>query len=70
MSSPAIPKGFDPTDPALIEERIPHEEFAALRKTAPVFWIEQEEDARSGMNGGNGFFAVSKHEHVKEVSRN
>ena len=70
MSSPAIPRGFDPTDPALIEERIPHEEFAALRKTAPVFWIEQEEDARSGMNGGNGFFAVSKHEHVKEVSRN
>ena len=70
MSSPAVPKGFDPTDPALIEERVPHEEFAALRKTAPVHWVEQEEDSRSGMNGGTGFWAVSKHAHVKDVSRN
>lgn len=70
MSSPAIPQGFDPTEPALIEERIPHEEFAALRETAPVFWIDQDAAARAGMNGGTGFWAVSKHEHVKDVSRN
>lgn len=70
MSSPAVPKGFDPTEPALIEERVPHEEFAALRKTAPVFWVEQEESARAGMNGGPGYWALSKHEQVKEVSRN
>jgi len=70
LSSPAVPKGFDPTDPAIIEERIPHEEFAELRRTAPVFWVEQDQDARAGMNGGSGFWAVSKHAHVKDVSRN
>jgi cholest-4-en-3-one 26-monooxygenase len=70
LSSPAVPTGFDPTDPALIEERVPHEEFAALRRTSPVFWIEQADDARAGMEGGSGFWAVSRHEHVKEVSRN
>ena len=36
-----LPEGFDFTDPALIGERIPHEEFALLRKTEPIWWNAQ-----------------------------
>ena len=36
-----IPEGFDFTDPFINEEAIPHQEFLALRQTAPVTWVEQ-----------------------------
>ena len=70
MSSPAIPTGFDPTDPDIYTERVPHDEFLALRKTAPVFWVEQPEEARAGQLGGTGYWAVSKHADVSAVSKN
>jgi cholest-4-en-3-one 26-monooxygenase len=68
--SPALPAGFDPTDPGLNEDHIPHEAFLELRRTAPVFWVEQAEDARAGMEGGTGYWAVSRHADVAAVSKN
>ena len=61
--------GFDPTDPDILAERMPHEELLALRKTAPVRWIEQADPgARAGFRD-TGFWALSKHEHVAAVSK-
>ncbi len=65
-----VPEGFDFTDPGVNERSIPHDEFLALRQKAPVFWVEQEPGARSGMEGGTGYFAVSKHADVAAVSKN
>jgi cholest-4-en-3-one 26-monooxygenase len=67
-----VPAGFDFTDPGLNEKNIPHEEFMALRKNAPVFWVEQEQGARDGMSeeSGTGYWAVSKHSEVLAVSKN
>lgn len=67
--APAIPAGFDPTDPDLCQAGIPLEQFVELRRTAPVWWVEQEPGARAGFNG-NGFWAVSKHADVAAVSKN
>jgi len=64
-----LPDGFDPTDPELNEVGIPHAEFLALRKHAPVFWIEQPPESRAGMEGGTGYWAVSRHEDVALVSK-
>ena len=44
----ALPVDFDPTDPVLNEERVPLQEFLELRKTAPVWWVEQTPEARAG----------------------
>jgi cholest-4-en-3-one 26-monooxygenase len=67
-----LPAGFDLTDPDLNRAGIPHEEFAALRRTAPVFWIEQPPEARAGMSdaSGSGYWAVTKHADVGAVSKN
>jgi len=68
--SPTMPEGFDPTDPGLNEERIPLDEFLELRRTAPVFWVEQPEESRAGMEGGTGYWALSRHADVAAVSKN
>jgi len=68
--SPSLPAGFDPTDPGLNEERIPLEEFLELRRTAPVFWVEQPVESRAGMEGGTGYWALSTHADVAAVSKN
>ncbi len=65
-----VPEGFDFTDPGVNESAIPHDEFLALRKKAPVFWVEQEARARAGMEGGTGYWAISKHADVAAVSKN
>ncbi len=70
MSTTAVPSGFDPTDPDIYTERVPHDEFLALRRTAPVHWVEQPEEARAGQLGGTGYWAVSKHADVSAVSKN
>ena len=38
MAEPSIPPGFDFTDPDLYAHRVPADEFAELRRTAPVWW--------------------------------
>lgn len=67
-----LPEGFDFTDPFLIEGAIPHEEFARLRRTAPIHWIEQAPGSYDGMaeEAGSGYWAVTRHEDVAAISRN
>jgi cholest-4-en-3-one 26-monooxygenase len=68
MPSPHLPPGFDPTDPDICVQGLPVEEFAELRKTAPIWWCEQTPGRAGGFNDG-GYWVVSKHTDVKEVSR-
>ncbi len=64
--------GFDFTDPDLNMARIPHHEFAALRRSQPIFWVEQAPEARAGMSdaSGSGYWAVTKHADILTVSKN
>ncbi|MGO4616811.1 cytochrome P450 [Nocardia sp. 2YAB30] len=64
---PDLPDGFDVTDPAIYAERVPVEEYAELRRTAPIWWNPKSPDV-SGFHD-DGFWVVSKHADVKEVSR-
>jgi cholest-4-en-3-one 26-monooxygenase len=66
--APRIPEGFDFTDPDLYAERIPVAEFAELRRTAPVWWNAQPHNL-AGFDD-DGFWVVTRHAEVKEVSRN
>lgn len=64
---PNLPDGFDVTDPDIYAERIPVEEYAELRRTAPIWWNPQP--PTTGGFHDEGFWVVSKHADVKEVSR-
>jgi cholest-4-en-3-one 26-monooxygenase len=66
----SAPAGIDLTDPDVNLAAVPHAEFAALRRTAPVCWIEQPPEARAGMEGGTGYWAVTRHADVAAVSKN
>lgn len=66
MPCPALPDGFDFTDPDLLQERVPHPEFAQLRQTEPVRWIAQPPRI-SGFDDA-GYWAVTRHADVKYVS--
>ncbi|NKY49469.1 cytochrome P450 [Nocardia vermiculata] len=68
MAAPSIPAGFDFTDPGLWAERSPVTEFAELRRTAPVWWNAQSEEQAYPFGDG-GYWVVSRHEDIKEVSR-
>jgi cholest-4-en-3-one 26-monooxygenase len=61
---------FDPTDPDVNQQSVPHEHFRRLRATAPVHWVDQTPEATAGMVGPAGYWAISKHRHVMEVSLN
>ncbi len=64
---PNIPENFDVTDPEMWSQRVPVEELAELRRTAPIWW-----NPKSPAVGGfpdDGFWVVTKHADVKEVSR-
>nr|WP_206072032.1 cytochrome P450 [Antrihabitans stalactiti] len=67
VSQPHLPAGFDFTDPDVYAERVPFEEYAELRRTAPVWWNAQSLDV-GGFHDG-GFWVVSKHADVRDVSR-
>lgn len=66
MPCPALPDGFDFTDPDLLQERVPLPEFAQLRQTEPVRWIAQPPRI-SGFDD-SGYWAVTRHADVKYVS--
>ncbi|MFJ5986797.1 cytochrome P450 [Lentzea sp. NPDC092896] len=68
MSKPRIPEGFDFTDPDMYASRLPFEEFAELRQTAPIWW--NSKPLGKGGFPDEGFWVVTKHHDVKEVSRN
>ncbi|QNJ92726.1 cytochrome P450 [Mycolicibacterium fluoranthenivorans] len=59
-------KGYDFTDPDVLLQGIPVTEFAALRKTAPVWWNEQGES----IFDDGGYWVISRHEDIKAISRN
>lgn len=67
MPEPHLPPGFDFTDPDIYAERLPVEELAEMRKVAPIWWNAQP-DGAGGFDDG-GFWVVTKHRDVKEVSR-
>ncbi|MEU6989248.1 cytochrome P450 [Streptomyces sp. NPDC046465] len=66
MTCPALPDGFDFTDPDLLQDRVPLPEFAQLRQTEPVRWVTQPPRI-SGYDDA-GYWAVTRHEDVKYVS--
>jgi cholest-4-en-3-one 26-monooxygenase len=68
-AAPVLPAAFDPTDPGLNEVAIPLAEFAELRKTSPVHWVEQAPEARAGFLD-TGFWAISRHADILAISKN
>src|ERR1700748_2573077 len=67
MPTPNLPPGFDFTDPDMYAERLPIDELAHMRKVAPIWWQEQEKGNLAF--GDTGYWVVTKHKDVKEVSR-
>ncbi len=66
MATPNLPPGFDFTDPDIYAHRLPAQELAELRATAPIWWNEQPPD--QGGFGDGGYWVVTKHRDVREVS--
>ena len=61
----AIERQINLVDPDIYQRSgAPHEQFAWLREHAPVFW-----HAEGGGAGWPGFWAVTKHEDVAQVTR-
>jgi len=67
VAGPKLPEGFDATDPDIYATRVPREEFAELRRTAPVWWQAQPR-GRDGFDD-DGHWVVTRHADVKEISR-
>src|SRR5271163_2797355 len=67
MTKPQLSQGFDFTDPDVYAARLPTEELRQLRQAAPVWWNEQP----AGVGGftDSGYWVVSRHRDVREVSR-
>ena len=62
------------SDPDTYAIGVPHDEFARRRREAPVAWVDEVELARHGDDGasvqrGSGYWAVTRHRTVDEVSR-
>ncbi|UGT45518.1 cytochrome P450 [Nocardia yamanashiensis] len=68
MPNSLIPPGFDFTDPELWATRTPVEEFAELRRNAPIWWNAQTPEQAAPF-GDEGFWVVSRHEDIREISR-
>ncbi len=58
---PAVPVAPEVTDPSLYLDGIPEERFAEMRATTGLMWHPYQD---------GGFWAVTRHADVKEVSRN
>ncbi|MDT7726829.1 MAG: cholest-4-en-3-one 26-monooxygenase [Actinomycetota bacterium] len=67
MVAPLIPAGFDFTDPDIYATRLPLAEFAELRRSAPVWWNPQPRNLAGFKD--DGYWVVTRHEDVKEISR-
>ncbi|KMO67915.1 cytochrome P450 [Mycolicibacterium chlorophenolicum] len=60
-----LPPGYDFTDPDVLLRGIPVTEFAELRRTAPVWWNQQQES----VFGDGGYWVISRHADIKAISR-
>ena len=67
MAPPNIPADFDFLDATLNLERLPVEELAELRASEPVHWVDVP--GGTGGFGDKGYWLVTKHADVKEVSK-
>ena len=67
MPTPNLPPGFDFTDPDIYAERLPVEELAEMRRVAPIWWNEQSKGNLAFDD--DGYWVVTKHKDVKEISR-
>ena len=67
MAPPNIPADFDFLDPDVNLAGLPVDELAELRKAEPIHWV----DVPGGTGGfeDKGYWLVTKHADVKEVSR-
>jgi len=70
MTTTQLPEGFDFTDPDVLLAGVPLSEHAIARQTSPVHWVEQPQSARDGMEGGTGYWAISRHADILAVSKN
>ena len=59
--------GVDLGHPDTYADGVPYEVFARLRDEAPVAWVD--EPPYEGFDGGPGFWAVTRHADIVEVSR-
>ena len=66
MATPSLPPGFDFTDPDIYAHRLPVQELAELRAKAPIWWNEQPPD--QGGFGDGGYWVVTKHRDIRQVS--
>jgi cholest-4-en-3-one 26-monooxygenase len=66
-NAPNIPADFDFLDADLNLERLPVAELAELRKSEPVHWVDVP--GGTGGFGDKGYWLVTKHADVKEVSK-
>ncbi len=63
VDKPRCPVDIDLINPDTFADGLPLEQFAAMRESAPVFWHEQPG------SWGDGFWVVTRHADVQEVSR-
>jgi len=67
MAAPDVTPGIDLLNPDLLTERVPLEELAELRRTAPVSWYPTDYHAM-GFDD-SGYWIVTRHADVTDVSR-
>ncbi|WP_197380762.1 cytochrome P450 [Mycolicibacterium mengxianglii] len=60
-------EGFDFTSPTVLENGIPVQQFAELRRTSPVWWNQQPPGV--SIFGDDGYWVITKHEDIKQISR-
>ena len=63
VDKPRCPVDIDLINPDTFESGLPLEAFAAMREDAPVFWHDHPGTA------GDGFWVITRHADVMEVSR-
>src|SRR5512139_2771237 len=67
MAPHNIPADFDFLDPDINLAGLPVEELAELRKSEPIHWVDVP--GGTGGFGDKGYWLVTKHADVKEVSK-
>jgi cholest-4-en-3-one 26-monooxygenase len=67
MACPNLPDGFDFLDAEVNREGLPVAELAEVRKADPVHWVDVP--GGTGGFGDNGYWLVTKHVDVKDVSK-
>ncbi|BDE16741.1 MULTISPECIES: cytochrome P450 [Mycobacterium] len=67
MAPPNIPADYDFLDPDINLAGLPVEELAQLRKSEPIHWVDVPDGC--GGFGDHGYWLLTKHADVKEVSR-